>query len=469
MRRSFSRLACRLLAGVALAGLAGADGWAEDRPQFKRLRYEEDWSSLRDPAKRTEPLDSLKYISLGPSGDSWLSIGGELRERYEYTHNPTWGDDPQDKQGVFLQRYVLHGDLHLGPYFRGFLQLYSALENGRAGAPSTLDENELAVQQAFVDLRMPFAGDGTLTLRPGRQELRYGSARLIDVREGPNVRRRFDGARAILETGGWQIDGLAVQPTVLETGVFDDRIDDRQQLWGVYAVGRPAALAGSSVDVYYLGFRDESAGYDQGRAGEHRHSIGARLAGASSGWDWDIEALYQFGTFGAGNIRAWTAASTGGYRFAQTRFRPRLGLSANIASGDRDPGDADLETFNPLFPRGSYFSELALLGPRNFYDVHPSLALELTDDVSLVTDWNFFWRQSTKDGVYNPGGQLLRSGAGSSARFVGHSPSVALEWRATEFLTFTGIYSHFFPGQFIEDTGPSKDIDFIELTLKAVF
>jgi outer membrane receptor protein involved in Fe transport len=89
--------------------------------------------------------------------------------------------------------------------------------------------------------------------------------------------------------------------------------------------------------------------------------------------------------------------------------------------------------------------------------------------MSLVTDWNFFWRQSTKDGVYNPGGQLLRSGAGSSARFVGHSPSIALEWRATQRLTFTGIYSHFFPGPFIEDTGPSEDIDFIELTLKVQF
>jgi hypothetical protein len=289
------------------------------------------------------------------------------------------------------------------------------------------------------------------------------------VREGPNVRRKFDGARAMLNAGGWQVDGLAVQPSVLQTGVFDDRIDDRQQLWGVYAMGRPAWLPDQTFDLYYLGFRDESAGYDQGRADEHRHSIGARLAGAQNGWDWNLEALYQFGSFGTGNIRAWTAASTGGYRFNQTRFRPRLGLSANVASGDRDPNDADLETFNPLFPRGSYFSELALLGPRNFYDVHPSLTLELAETLTLVTDWNFFWRQSTRDGVYNPGGQLLRSGAGSSERFVGHSPSVALEWRATPYLTFTGIYSHFFPGAFIEDTGTSKDIDFIELTLKAVF
>ena len=86
--------------------------------------------------------------------------------------------------------------------------------------------------------------------------MRYGSGRIIDVREGPNVRRKFDGARAMLSAGGWQLDGLAVQPTVVQTGVFDDRIDDRQQLWGVYAMGRPFG-AYQALELYYLGFRDE--------------------------------------------------------------------------------------------------------------------------------------------------------------------------------------------------------------------
>ena len=41
----------------------------------------------------------------------------------EYTHNPVWGDDPQDDHGVFLQRHVLFGDLHLGPRVRVFGEL----------------------------------------------------------------------------------------------------------------------------------------------------------------------------------------------------------------------------------------------------------------------------------------------------------------------------------------------------------
>ncbi|HXV06816.1 MAG TPA: hypothetical protein VD791_02220, partial [Burkholderiales bacterium] len=99
------------LAGAVLAGatiLASVAAAAQDRPSFKRLRYDEDWSTMCEPEMRTEPLDAIKCIKLIDSGESWLSLGGELRERYEYTHNPTWGNDPQDKHGVWLQRYVLH-------------------------------------------------------------------------------------------------------------------------------------------------------------------------------------------------------------------------------------------------------------------------------------------------------------------------------------------------------------------------
>lgn|GEM_PF-4703281 len=34
-----------------------------------------------------------------------------------------------------------------------------------------------------------------MTLRLGRQELQYGSGRLLDVREGPSLRLYFDGAK----------------------------------------------------------------------------------------------------------------------------------------------------------------------------------------------------------------------------------------------------------------------------------
>src|SRR6185503_8915249 len=77
-------------------------------PAFKQLRYDENYAYLRDPTLRTDFLDAIKFIPLSKSGESWLTLGGEIRERYEYYHNSQWGLGPQDDNGYLLQRYMIH-------------------------------------------------------------------------------------------------------------------------------------------------------------------------------------------------------------------------------------------------------------------------------------------------------------------------------------------------------------------------
>jgi len=456
---------------VIAFGLSGAAAQAEEVCSVKpaKLRYDDDIGCFRAPRMREDIPGIFKFIPLDESGEVSLGFGGEVRQRYEYTHNPEFGEDPQDEKGVWLQRYTLHGDLRAGPHLRFFGQMSSALEAGRAGGPSPVDQNELALQNAFVDVNLPLGRDADLTLRGGRQELQFGSGRLVDVREGPNVRRTFDAARAIVELPGWRVDALAARPRLPRPGVFDDEADDDQALWGVYAVGGENWLPFGALDLYYLGFENDAGAFAQGTARERRHSIGTRFHGAAGGWDWNWEAIYQFGSFGDGSISAWTIASDTGFTFENRPWRPRIALSANIASGDGDPSDADLGTFNPLFPRGNYFSEAAVLGPRNFFNVHPFVTVRPTETWSLTTDVNFFWRLDTNDGVYAPAGQLIRGPSGSDDRFVGSAVSLTSEYAIAENLTFTAIYTHFFAGDFIRATGPSEGIDFFELTLQFKF
>src|SRR5205085_12550330 len=63
-------------------------------PVYQRFRYDEDYTYLRDPAKRTDFFDPIKYIPLnsdrGGGGDWYLSFGGEARERYEMYNNNRW-------------------------------------------------------------------------------------------------------------------------------------------------------------------------------------------------------------------------------------------------------------------------------------------------------------------------------------------------------------------------------------------
>jgi len=430
-------------------------------PAYPQLPYDESYSFLREKDCRSDLWDPIKYVPLSTAGESYLSFGGQIRERYEYFHNANWGQGPQSPGGYLLQRYMLHADFHLSPRFRLFGELKSGLEDGRKGGPRPSDEDKFDVHQAFFDARLFVWPKGSLTLRAGRQEIGLGSSRLVSVREGPNVRQSFDGFRLILLFSRWRVDAFATKPVETNTGVFDDSPDHTRSFWGAYATSPIPAWKKGNIDLYYLGLDRKRARFDQGSARERRHSVGARLWGRPEPWDYNFEFLFQWGEFGQGNIRAWTAASDTGYTMRSLRFRPRFGLKADIASGDRNPLNPDLQTFNAIFPKGSYFSEADLIGPVNFIDLHPSISPALSKSLSLILDADFFWRQSRKDGIYGVPVNVLRTGQLSDARFVGAHTSAQFEYRFDRHTTIVWQYLHFFPGQFLEETPPGKNVNYV--------
>lgn len=461
-----------VIAGLLLTfpalSTAGSVKPPDGSPGYALNRADEDYGYLRDPALRTDIWDPVKYIPLNLTGSWYLSLGGEARERYEYFNHPNWGKDPQDS-GYFLQRYFLHGDLRMGENMRIFSQFQSSLENGRKGGPRPTDRDELDLHQAFLDLKLELTGTATLTLRSGRQEMIYGSQRIVSVREGPNVRQSFDGFRLMYRTGEFRIDGFAAKPVQTNRYAFDDGTDNARALWGAYAVLPFPLLPKGNIDLYYMGIYRGKAGFDQGAARETRHSVGTRLWRTAAPLDYNFEALYQWGSFGTGTIQAWTVASDTGYTLSSLPLRPRFGLRADIASGDDDPTNHDLQTFNPLFPKGAYFSEAGLIGPANFMDLNPCLDLHPTDHLTLIFDWDFFWRESTRDGLYNNAVVLIRSGRTSAAAYIGSMSQGQLLWDLGRHLSFVAIYGHFFAGRFLKESGPGNDVDYLTTWLTYKF
>jgi len=51
-------------------------------------------------------------MSLGQIEAWYLTIGGEIRECFEFVDHRGWGKDPDDSK-YLLQRYMLHTDVHL--------------------------------------------------------------------------------------------------------------------------------------------------------------------------------------------------------------------------------------------------------------------------------------------------------------------------------------------------------------------
>jgi len=453
-------LAANLTASIPFSSQADEAISRPSPPPFKQLRYDENYSYLRDPSLGVDYLDALKLIPLNSSRNWYLTLGGEIRQRYEYYHNNLWGRGPQDDDGYLLQRYMIHADFGFGDYFRVFTQFKSGLEDGRNGGLRPTDEDDFDLNQAFFDVLVPLSASNSLTLRAGRQELAYGSSRLVSFREAPNVRLSFDGFKVILKAGKWQVDAFAVKPVRTRTGVFDDDPDHNQKFWGLYAVTPISWLPGGNVDLYYFGLDRINARFDQGIAHEFRHTLGTRIWGDKSGWDYNLEFVYQFGSFGKGNIQAWTAASDVGFTFQEILLKPRIGLKANVTSGDENPNNAQLQTFNPLYPKGAYFGEPALIGPANHIDLHPAVDLALSRKVTLSLNWDWFWRENTHDGIYGPAVNLIQSGQTSDARYIGDQAEAMLEFRLSRHFTVTADYAHFFAGDFLKETTPGKDVDY---------
>jgi hypothetical protein len=389
-----------------------------------------------------------------PPGPS-VTIGGQIRQQFERFVNEDWGAEPPDPDGYWLQRYMWHVDARVWRQLRLYGELKSGIETGRAGGPRPPDEDRLDLHQAFMDV-----SHGALTWRIGRQELAFGSQRLVSRREGPNVRQTFDAGSVIVARGRWLLHGFGGRYVRTDRGVFDDGSDTGRALWGVYAVrGRERQQPG--LDVYYLGYRRTQATFDQGPGRERRHSWGARLWGNRGAFDYNVEAVVQGGSFAATTIRAWTVASDSGYLMDSPAGPSRVGVRADVTSGDRDRDDDRLGTFNPLFPKGAYFGLIASAAPANHSDLHPQVSITLPSRVVVTTSWLMFWRRQRDDGLYGIAGNVLRSGHGTRSLFVGHSPGVEAEWQLTERLSLTSDASLFTAGPFIHESGPAHTIVFI--------
>ncbi len=367
---------------------------------------------------------ALKGLPLGDGGT--LSLGGEWRVRVEAADRPDFGLAEAADRAI-LQRLLLHADAQLSDHVRGFVQIGSFIGSRRLGEGPT-DVSRLDLTQAFVEIGRR-NGSGGPMLRLGRQEVALGSSRLISVRDSPNIRRSFDGVRGRFGLGKAQFDGFWLRPIQLRPGVFDDVSDRNEQVYGLFGTldMQPAGRLG--FNLYWIGYERQQARFQAGSGRERRHSFGARVYGAAGSWDWDIEPVIQVGRFGTGRIAAWTVASAFGHSWPGQPLAPRLGLKADIASGDRDRNDNKLGSFNALYPRLPYFTEAGLAVPTNIMDLHPTLSLTPEKSVDVTLGANFLWRHRRADAVYVPPLRpFLDPGAGS--RFVGTQFEANVEWEA---------------------------------------
>lgn len=325
--------------------------------------------------------------------------------------------------------------------------------------PGPFDEDSLDLTQGFVEL-----SGKSVQLRLGRQELSFGSGRLVSVRNGPNVRRAFDGAHLNKDFSKGKLRLFVLSQVEIDRHGFDNHYDQDELMWGGYSTWKTCH---SNVDLYYIGLHRGSARYAAGVGTEERHSVGTRVFGRKGCWEWNYEAVYQFGHFAGRSISAWTVASVTAYNLKCLPYQPKLALSANVASGDNaDP--QHLGTFNPLYPNLSYFEEASILAPQNFYNVEAEISLFPNDCLDISFDVNCFWRLRDSDAVYVRGLRPLPGTAAVPGQAVAIVPSLSVDWQPNRHIAYDLSYSHFSAGEVIKRAGGAS-VDFVKFEINILF
>jgi Alginate export len=349
------------------------------------------------------------------------------------------------------------------------------------GENSTAFYDQNSLFNGFADIVIPFGEQANVTLRGGRQELLFGSQRLVGPGDFTQVPHTFDGVQTIVRIGGWSVAPFWTQAVIVDKYNINTSTT-AQQLFGIYS-SAPAHLLPMNLDLYYLGVDNTTAAFNGTSGREKRHTLGLRTWGkiGQTNWDFELEGAGQFGTVGSGNIGAGMFTAVLGYTLpfkelstfitssGISTLSPRVYLEFDYASGDQKRG-GNVGTFNQLFPNGhSFLGYIDYIGRQNIISPNAGFAFSPIGDLTLSLQQYFFWRATVRDSIYNKSSAIIRAANGTTARYVGAETDLLATYNFTRHLQgYTG-YSYFYPGEFIRRSGPHKASNFFYAALQYTF
>ncbi|TRX60562.1 hypothetical protein FNH22_05800 [Fulvivirga sp. M361] len=431
----------RLIA-ITFTLIAFTSSGQEKQLKFKLLRQDDTLPFRRDSVLGS-PYPKVKFI---PFGDrSSLSFGGSYRFQAESFINEQFSREMDQNDVWFLNRFMLHAHLKLGNEFEWFAELNSSTLWSKENL-SPVDKDELSINQLFLRYHLTDAWN----ILVGRQNLRLGSGRLMDIREGPNVRLSFDMVQIQFSNNNTSVTSFFAVPVRQNPGVFDnDELNTAEYLAAIYFTQKWTKKF--NTDLYVLYKNEDNKSWGPGTADDMRVSLGFRHFGEWKGLQYNNEFVYQFGSFSTERISAWTASFNLKKSVSWLNQPITLGLKTEAISGDQAAEDRKLNTFDALYPRGAYFGRVARFGPSNLIDVHPSLETQF-GPLTVSLDYVAFWRFSSNDAIYNPA-LVIEYPADNTTRFVGHQIGTITGLEMNKHFTLELETNVIFPGGFLSESG----------------
>lgn len=395
--------------------------------------------------------------------DDWmLSLGGQSWTRGMSEYNSRLG---QANNNYLLLRDRVFADVWYRDVARLYVEGILALNRYETLPALPIDDTGFDFLNLFVDVKAGNVLGKPVYARVGRQELNFGSQRLVSSLDWANTRRTFQGA-SVLRTGEkWDATAFWVQPVVPDEDALD-WADNRQHFaggWLTYKV-KP----GTAVDLYNLTLVNDNTVVQRGlqRGNLAINTTGARFAGDANNVLWDFEGAIQLGRQAGDDVVAGMGTAGLGYHFQGAPWNPAVWLFYDYASGGRSGSTRN--TFHQLFPFGHYYLGWAdLIGRQNIQDLNAHLYFYPAKWLTCWVKYHRFWLADRTDALYNTAGNVSRlSATGAAGNSVGRELDLVMNFHVTRTSDILVGYSHFFAGDFIKRTAaPGQTAGFDASTL----
>jgi hypothetical protein len=395
----------------------------------------------------------LKNIEIGPGK---LDIGFYLRARYERLDNFSIQHYGVADDDVLLYRSRLSLDYRLENRAHAFVEFQDAryalnrLELSDFSGPCSY-RDDFDLRQAYVEWQR--IGESPFGLKLGRQIFQYADRRLFAPADWGNVGNYWwDAAKLTFDTRATQVDAIYAQRVLSEPTEWN--FDHWQYHVGaVYARIKQLPV---TLDTFYVikNTWGDDVTSEHGTGNETRHTFGffsERPAG--NGWDYGLFVAGQLGDYAGDDIGAFGVITRVGYTFP-VAWKPRLGAEFNYASGDSDPKDGRIGTFDGIFGAMDIpYGWMNVVSFKNLEDYAVNASIQPLRPLKLSAEYHYFRLAEASDAWYWVNGKAeRRDPTGATGCDLGHEVDLIARWQVNKELELLFGYARFFPGSYVRRT-----------------
>ena len=385
----------------------------------------------------------------GPGPEPRYAFNAEIRGRAQARTGVREEGAEDDTIGVSRMRLSL--EARPAKHLKVFVEGQDSRVRWLAPGNDVLDfRNALDLRRAYVELGN---SAGQVTLSVGRRELSFLGERLLGVRNFSNLAPTWDGSMLTFRKGADSVNLLGY--SLVENIAGFDAPSPLQFVYG--AIGSINSWAdGHSLEPFVLNTRRPRL-LESNHGGLLR-TFGSRLVGEFAGrWGYEVMLAGQVGGEADRVQRAWMGHWSLSRQIDQVPTRPKLILEWSHATGDSDPSDGRIGTFDEFnSARHAYYGEHDIVGLRNLKALKTGVQFHPHKALRVNCDYFDFRLATVRDGLYGTDGEIwiAAPAGGAISDAIGSEVDLVLRYAPVRRLQLALRVSRFFAGEFVNRYRP---------------